>query len=797
MEEEKDQKEESKPITLNEYRRKFLEKQRSEKIQANSSETANHQEASSDHISLYEYKRKLLKAERSRRIQSQPLENANYQETPSDHISLYEYKRKFLKAERSRGIQSQPLENANYQETLSDHISLNEYERNFLEEERSKRVKPKVLVVNEGLSDSDKKRLYHEIIDYLSDKKQRGYTADEIYNIIYKHYNNILIKSTKTKEKYERLLIILLALYKAKTQLDLDTQLISVLPLKNLSEIKKLTDEIKIELNLFTGEDLYKNLEIIPTDKKNDELFNENDNIISKEARTFVNNKIDNKELQGEHDDSSQSLLNNNIHNNKQIRDHSSPSDIVESLSYVEIAKISIDKGFEFFSPSARKIYKKKILQFLVFYKKNYNNFFSKDFDRIKGIQIILTKKEFLKEIQILRNKMLQSDYPYKDNGVFILYIIINKQSRNVRIGFTGDFAYIRLSNYIRKGFSNDVKKITNLHLDIRKIGDVNEFNEKFEFVILSVSNNLAQIKTLERLITIYENRSDNELGYDLSNNDYYNKVIGNLFDYIHGDLKDIPLWNWKEIQPERLKKAIKKCITWQEILKFFPIIKKKDTIKRRALLYGFSLNGIGGLKDLRAFFMKPTLIEASLKRLSVSQTVDFLIERGFSFLERMSSNPTSRYQFLNKIFTFIWGRELLEIDRRKGQHLIVGVKRLLIYREALKLARNPKYNTLPKVEDELIKRGIKLNTSLVRHELPYIFIELKRSYKEEQNKILEPILTPLLMQDDPDLSCGDIRDYFGLDMTEANRLLIRNIIYRIYGEKTIGAIKSYLRMIK
>ncbi len=153
-----------------------------------------------------------------------------------------------------------------------------------------------------GLSDSDKKKLYPTILDYLDNSKQKGYTSDEIYDIINKHHNNIPKKTPNTVERFERLIIVFLALYKAKNRLDLDAQLSALFPLKNLSEIKNLTDEIKIELKLFTGEDLYKNLETIPINIRNDELINKYDDIIPEEKQIFVNNEMDNKKVQAEHD---------------------------------------------------------------------------------------------------------------------------------------------------------------------------------------------------------------------------------------------------------------------------------------------------------------------------------------------------------------------------------------------------------------------------------------------------------------------------------------------------------------
>ena len=131
----------------------------------------------------------------------------------------------------------------------------------------------------------------------------------------------------------------------------------------------------------------------------------------------------------------------------------------------------------------------------------------------------------------------------------------------------------------------------------------------------------------------------------------------------------------------------------------------------------------------------------------------------------------------------------------------LTRVRWLVIAKEALKIARNPKYSHLGNAQAELIRQGVVLkipNLPSFEGELRHIFKKIKWSYKQEQNKILETILANYLRQNDPELSVLDIAELFGLDRVKGKNIIMK-MIYRIFkgyvqDQEHIGKIGQFLR---
>ncbi len=471
------------------------------------------------------------------------------------------------------------------------------------------------------------------------------------------------------------------------------------------------------------------------------------------------------------------------------------------SKGYRDTAREAINDSFTNFSTTARSSYQRNVTRFLNFYIKNYGNAFSKEFKNIVSLHTIKSKNDF--------------DQKY-DNNSYILYRILNKKRQLVRIGYTSDLPEIRLEHYLSMAFGTpDKKKEAQIHLDIRALGDIHKFRDRFEFQIISLVNTRGEVKTLERLFTIYENRYKNWLGYDLSINDYYNRIIGDWFDYFDGDYKhsnNHP--TLKIVPPETLKNAVKECSTWDEIFARFnrfnkAKIKDPTTIKKKARKYGFTINGTGSKKDMRAFLIKPLLEKLVLKKILDPNEIFVLLKReGFTFLENIGGEFWAKQDFLRNIINYIWRSDMEEIiNFKKGQWLVTGLRKLLIYNKVRVLMRNPKYNLVSKAQVELSNQGISLKLKTKKSaispqydgELLKIFMSLNKSYKKEQNAILAPMLTPMLIQENPDLSLGDIAKAFGLVNNVKNKKLIENMINRIFKEYVhpivnIKQIKLFLR---
>lgn len=474
---------------------------------------------------------------------------------------------------------------------------------------------------------------------------------------------------------------------------------------------------------------------------------------------------------------------------------------MVISKGYRDTARNAINDGFANFSTTARSSYQRNVTRFLNYYIKNYSNAFSKEFKNIISLHTIKSKKDF--------------DQKY-DNNSYILYRILNKKRQLVRIGYTFDLPEIRLAQYLSMAFGTpDKKKEAQIHLDIRALGDIHKFRDMYEFQIISLVNTRAEVKTLERLFTIYENRYKNWLGYDLSINDYYNRIIGDWFDYFDGDYKHSNIHPTLKIVPlETLKNAVKECSTWDEIFARFnkfnkAKIKDPTTIKKKARKYGFTIDGTGSKKDMRAFLIKPLLEKLVLKKILDPNEIFVLLKReGFTFLDNIGVEKWSKQDFLRSMINHIWRSDMEKIiNFQKGQWLLTGLRRLLIYNKVKILMRDPKNNLVSKAQVELVKQGIPLRLKTKKSaiqpqydgELLKIFMSLNRSYKEEQNTILAPILTPMLIQENPDLSLGDIAKAFGLINSVQNKKLIENMINRIFKEYVypivnVRQIKLFLR---
>jgi len=472
--------------------------------------------------------------------------------------------------------------------------------------------------------------------------------------------------------------------------------------------------------------------------------------------------------------------------------------------SYEKIALKAIEKGFITFNPAERDNYENKVAEFLDYYKKHYQNTFSEDFQKITNINIIRNNNDLRNEIK----SIIESELNQKsgDTNVFFLYRIVNKEKQLVRIGKTGDCTH-RLVGYLSRAFTEGKtrEKVTNFHLDIRSLGVRKEFNNKFEYQILCVSNNLESIKSLERLFTIYENKCNNKIGFDLSINNYYNKIVGDLYDYIDGEFqKHHP--NWREIPPDRLETAIKTHHKWDDILKNIQDVDSITTIMKRAVSYGFTIKGTGSAQDIRAYFMKPIIEDCILKNYNPAQIPELLVKKGFTFLNQLSNTQRARSEWLRKTCNYIWKDEMQQIGYAKATSF--RVRKLLLYNELLKVAHNPSFNTFYKAEEELRKNGIELkppNLPESRGELYSLMKQLpfkdQFSYKQEQNKILTPQFAELLRYEGPQLSVGDIAKKFGLDRSKDKNLII-NMINRIFQNyvshsRSVNEIRNFLQKSK
>ena len=143
----------------------------------------------------------------------------------------------------------------------------------------------------EGLSNNDKQEFYPFILKYLDDLVKNDYNTHEIDDIIEKERFQFPRNDKKKEKIYEILRIVFFALYKAKDKQDLIDHLRVEYLYMDRNEIDKLIEEIRTELKLYAGEELYKNWIQNSKDTELEELINILTKENQKESSIFLTEK--------------------------------------------------------------------------------------------------------------------------------------------------------------------------------------------------------------------------------------------------------------------------------------------------------------------------------------------------------------------------------------------------------------------------------------------------------------------------------------------------------------------------
>ncbi len=118
----------------------------------------------------------------------------------------------------------------------------------------------------EGLTDTDKSKLYPAMLDFLKDKKKR-FALTQMQELVFNDFAIIVIfsdagvkRTDKREEEADKIFkTLFFALYKAENKEDLITNLRASFLDMNRNDIDELIEKIRRELEEFTGEDLFKN----------------------------------------------------------------------------------------------------------------------------------------------------------------------------------------------------------------------------------------------------------------------------------------------------------------------------------------------------------------------------------------------------------------------------------------------------------------------------------------------------------------------------------------------------------
>ena len=457
--------------------------------------------------------------------------------------------------------------------------------------------------------------------------------------------------------------------------------------------------------------------------------------------------------------------------------------------SYRELAEMSV-----VFKDLPRKQIS-SLTNFLKKYTSKYNNYYATNFRLISDFLFgrITNLADFIRK----RDTIIRDDSNY-----FIVYKVTNKETGYVRIGYWMGDPASRMRAYLKRSFApNPPRTLTNFHKDMRGIGDPNKIPKTFDFQVLYIFKTKTEAKVLEQFLTIYENQAENELGYDLSINNYYNPIIGDLTDSISGALRGELNPSYISVDHKELTKAIKGGLLEKEI-RIVVGIKNTQTLSRKLLSYGFSIKNTGTILDARAFFVKPVIEEAAKKDLSTEEFFKLCKKKGIEIFEKSNPNEKSKENRLNYMCKYIWSSEFKRLGIEAAP-TYSRVRKYIIAIEANKLMKDPRFNLVGKIREELKSQGFifRYDQELTVY-LKYIF---DSNHKLLQNEILYPILSTYLRQDNPELSIEEVTVKLGLDPTKENKKIVFGMIYRVFGQagsdytsgnkkKSIQQIRIFLR---
>ena len=311
-------------------------------------------------------------------------------------------------------------------------------------------------------------------------------------------------------------------------------------------------------------------------------------------------------------------------------------------------------------------------------FKAGYNGSFKKFFKYVKPnhnrFMRIKTMSKFIK----VMNKMNYYGLIYKitqvkdSSGKCLIGVSPSiffsgkelKQGLN-RIGKTKEFKY-RLSMYL---WSSMNKPTNNFELALASFsGNKEDICKSFKIELLAVCKNKKEYDATEIFWTLYFNRKNNQYGYNLAQNLFFNPIVGDLKDYQNVD--------------SYLGGTLFKYKVVKDLLNGYQL--KSLTMK-----YGtFRMNGIDRyvitrrldkyFSDTDIFAIKAGLISPCLdycirSGFSREEAVDYLTKSGFGMFDieivkehnvlyglKPPSNIQMKYRLLNNFLEYLYGDYLV-----------------------------------------------------------------------------------------------------------------------------------------
>ncbi|MFX1366410.1 MAG: cyclin family protein [Promethearchaeota archaeon] len=297
------------------------------------------------------------------------------------------------------------------------------------------------------------------------------------------------------------------------------------------------------------------------------------------------------------------------------------------------------------------KLKKEELQNYLDYYIEKYANIYS---NRFKTIDLNRNRVE---------NPQVYNEFVHRiiKNGQipYIVYEICDNETGWIRVGWSSHSPDERMNWYLLRSFSPNLSaNMANIYYEMAKIGSKRKCLARFDMKVRYVFSTKGEAQIMEEFLTIFRNRADNPDGYDLTLNNEYNKIVGDIYKRgLRGSFPKASLNpKWCDVPPIPLADAILNGSEMNELESLFEVSSR--TIRRRFRAYGYGVRGTYDLIDARAFLLKPYIIKGIKRAMSQEEFFKFCEKEGINLFKNfkfIKNKENSRGSFFRRMLKQIW----------------------------------------------------------------------------------------------------------------------------------------------
>ena len=293
-----------------------------------------------------------------------------------------------------------------------------------------------------------------------------------------------------------------------------------------------------------------------------------------------------------------------------------------------------------------------ELQNFLDYYIENYKNIYSNRFKTIDLRRNVVENRQVYHEY--IRRMIKNGQIPY------IVYEIIDNETGWIRVGWSSHSPDERMNWYLLRSFSPNLPAdMANIYFEMANCGSKKRALARFNMRVRYVFPSKGEAQILEEFLTIFRNNSaDNPDGYDLTINNQYNKIVGDLFkqglrgSFPSGSLNP----KWRNVPPIPLADSVLDGSEMNKLEFLFGVSSR--TIRRRFRAYGYGVKGTYDLIDARAFLLKPYIIKGIKRAMTQEEFFKFCEEEGINLFNKfkfIKNKENSRGSFFRRMLKQIW----------------------------------------------------------------------------------------------------------------------------------------------